>query len=94
MTGNESWRKRAACLGAPIDLFFPSRFQTGSPYKEGKQFCEVCPVTAECLKLSELNIPTGDRYGLFGGLTPNERRSKRRVHLNAALWESDSWDEF
>lgn len=90
---NGRWRKRAACRGKPIEWFFPPRFKTGTPYKEGKQCCAVCPVTKECLELTELQVHAGDRFGLFGGMTPNERRAARRIELNHVLWEVDSFDD-
>lgn len=75
---DESWREIAACKGMPISLFFPSIpiGMTGI-YGQGKEVCNRCPVRPRCLQLSEEFIATGDRYGLFGGLTPTERRHKR-----------------
>lgn len=88
----ERWRKRAACRGKPIEWFFPARF-TGKPYEEGKALCKQCPVTKQCLELSEMNVSTGDRFGLFGGLTPNERRAMRRYEITNVLWEGQSYDD-
>jgi hypothetical protein len=41
-----------------------------------KAFCQVCPVTNDCLTWAlaiDRQNPTGKRYGIFGGLTPTER---------------------
>lgn len=74
----ERWRSRAACLGQPMTLFFPARGKkTSDVYAEGKAFCAKCPVKKECLKIADEFIPTGDRYGLYGGLSPRERREAR-----------------
>jgi WhiB family redox-sensing transcriptional regulator len=89
-----AWRDRAACVGKPIEWFFPERAHGDTQYKNGKECCAGCPVTNECLELAEMNLATGDRFGLYGGKTPNERRTMRRIKLNYVLWEGASFDDF
>lgn len=40
-----------------------------------KQACLSCPVRAECLRRA---LETGERYGIWGGMTPDERRDLAR----------------
>lgn len=87
----EEWRGRAACRGKPSHWFFPERSQGAQPYKRGKEICANCSVKEECLALAEEFLSTGDKYGLFGGLTPAERRVARRVVLNQVLWKGETW---
>ena len=78
MRGSD-WREIAACKGMSIDLFFPNIpvGRTGV-YDDGKAVCAKCAVRPSCMKLAEEFVPHGDRYGLFGGLTPTERRLLRQ----------------
>lgn len=61
------WRKEGLCLDADPDLFFPDQ---GVPNKEGRAICEACPVQTECLSFA---IENGERHGIWGGLTQDER---------------------
>jgi hypothetical protein len=40
--------------------------------------CAMCPVRKECLALVIDLQSTDDKWGMFGGLTPYERKMKRR----------------
>ncbi|HEX6523076.1 MAG TPA: WhiB family transcriptional regulator [Streptosporangiaceae bacterium] len=42
---------------------------------EAKQICRRCPVRAECLAFATSN---DERFGIWGGLDPDERRNLRR----------------
>lgn len=60
--------ERAACVGEDPELFFegePASVDTA------KRVCEDCPVRTACL---ERALANGERYGVFGGLTADERR--------------------
>lgn len=72
------WRERGACRDAPDpDLWFP----TGSSgpallqIAEAKAVCRGCPSVAACLAWA---LETGQPEGVWGGLTPEERRALRR----------------
>src|ERR1043165_9452477 len=56
------WQEQAACASVPVDVFF------AEDATQAKQVCAECPVKAECL---EANM--GERFGIFGGTTPEER---------------------
>lgn len=84
-----SWEDRAACRGEPLEVFFPEGTDRDSAYEQAKSICATCTVREPCLKLSEQFVPTGDRYGVFGGLTPRERRlarHKRDFPNGIPLW--------
>lgn len=71
-----NWRDRAACIGQPLELFFPlpgPRFI--AQVKQAKEVCASCPVRDDCLDYA-LTFVKG-RYitlpGIYGGLTEPER---------------------
>ena len=73
----DHWREDARCLGQPVDVFFPDMSMGDARWDRAKDVCKNCTVKRECLKLV-IGLPDDDdRYGVFGGLSPNERRSKR-----------------
>ena len=80
------WTDEAACRGLPTEWFFPEKPNGEKGYERGKIVCASCTVRTECLALTKDFVATGDRYGLFGGLTPAERRLTRRVEINRVLW--------
>jgi WhiB family redox-sensing transcriptional regulator len=47
---------------------------SGTHYKMAKQLCSTCPVTDLCLQYS---LASEEMYGVWGGLTPRERRAMR-----------------
>lgn len=71
-----SWRSRAACKHLPPDIFFPigrgprAEAQT----RLAKEVCSGCSVRPECLEFAlAANMP----YGVFGGMSEDERREAR-----------------
>lgn len=68
------WRERAACKGLNPSLFFTEKGPgRGDPYTEARKVCATCPVTAECLE-----VGIAEKIGMWGGLSPKERRTYRR----------------
>jgi len=63
------WRTVAACKGSG-DMFYPERGDTRS-IEAAKTICQRCDVSEECL---EFALEAGDIFGIWGGLTPKERR--------------------
>lgn len=83
---DESWRMKAACRGLPTNIFFPDfAIELKEPYRDAKSICEMCPVTEQCLALAESFATGGDRSGMFGGLTPSERRNRRKQNNGFVL---------
>ena len=73
------WRLEAACRGMDTNIFFPSK---GKPANAAKVVCARCLVAAECLDFAMAN----DQYdgdGIYGGLTPRQRRARRPAYRRA-----------
>lgn len=68
----KGWQDLANCLGVDPDLFFPER---GASTREAKEVCKGCTVREECL---EYSLATGEKFGIWGGLSERERRRLRR----------------
>jgi WhiB family redox-sensing transcriptional regulator len=71
------WRHQARCGDRRDDLFFPTG-TTGpaeDQIREAKAICALCPVREDCL---EWALDTGQDFGIWGGLTEEERRAIRR----------------
>lgn len=102
MSYDENGLSKGACLGADPDLFFPnfvdengedvfddgtvweSYGDTAEFYGEGKKICAVCPIREECLSNAMANK---ERFGLWGGLIPIERRRIERRERRKRLQE-------
>jgi WhiB family redox-sensing transcriptional regulator len=74
---DEPWRAFAACIDADDRLFFApgesgEAVETTAP---ARRICAGCPVKSDCL---EYALETNQRFGIWGGLTPDERRPLRR----------------
>lgn len=69
---DESWRDSALCAQTDPELFFP---ETGGSAAPAKLVCAGCPVQAECLDWS---LAYDIRFGIWGGLTEEQRRKVRR----------------
>lgn len=67
-----NWRDDAACARVDGEVWFPN---TGESPRPAKAICATCPVTNQCLQWA---LDTNERYGVYGGLTENERRALRR----------------
>ena len=71
-----AWHARAACRGVDPRAFFLGtdgrRISSDRRYKFALKYCRDCPVVAECGAAGEAEI-----FGLWGGLTPAERASRR-----------------
>lgn len=66
------WVRHAACRGVDTAKFFTER---GESTAEAKAVCAGCPVREECLTYA---INNGEKAGVWGGLSPQERRRLRR----------------
>lgn len=72
-----NWKIKANCLMADPNQFFPEVGSVGQARAVINHFCKPCPVRLECL-----NAGIGERYGIWGGTTPKERR---RIRVNQNL---------
>jgi len=64
------WMSRAACKGEDPEMFFPRYGEAEPRHGEAVQICAGCPVWKECRQWA---FDTDDRFGVLGGLTPNQR---------------------
>ena len=64
------WMAEANCRGVDPAVFFVER---GEPVYEAKALCRGCVVRDACLAYAEAN---NIRHGVFGGMTPTERRRR------------------
>lgn len=62
------WQDRAACYGVDPDLFFPTSEDEAGP---ALAYCARCAIRAECLAWA---LKNGERYGVWGGMTEQQRR--------------------
>jgi WhiB family redox-sensing transcriptional regulator len=74
------WRESAACLSHPSILFFglddnETPVERRAREERAKEICATCPVQRECL---EYALATKEPYGIWGGLTEVERKSRLR----------------
>jgi len=72
------WQDHAACAGRG-ELFFED--DRPSIVRKAKVICATCSVTDECLTFAL----THAEYGVWGGLTANQRRKLKRVHSTYGL---------
>jgi WhiB family redox-sensing transcriptional regulator len=68
----EPWMDDASCASVGGDLFFP---ETGGDVYAPKRVCAACGVRAQCLQYA---LDHGERFGVWGGLTANERTLLRK----------------
>ncbi|MGW7367981.1 WhiB family transcriptional regulator [Streptomyces sp. NPDC054841] len=70
-------RPRPACADEDPELFFPIG-NTGPALlqiEEAKAFCRRCPLIESCLQGT---LERGDNFGVWGGLSEDERRALKR----------------
>ncbi len=72
------WQDGANCTGANANLFFPER---GASTRAAKSICRECRVREDCL---EFAISTGEKFGIWGGMSERERRRVRKERQIAA----------
>ena len=70
------WRKQAACLGLPLDLFFPKQRSDDESVPDAiRAVCSGCPVAMECL---EFALSMDSNVGIWAATTPKQREAIRR----------------
>lgn len=72
------WQLDARCRGIDGSLFFHPDNERGSARESrvaaAKQVCASCPVRRACGRYA---LESGERYGIWGGMTEEERRAAR-----------------
>ncbi|MEV4894234.1 WhiB family transcriptional regulator [Nonomuraea sp. NPDC055795] len=71
--GEISWLRRGACRTSDPELFFPLAL---GPEQEAraKAVCAECQVLDQC---RDYALSAGESEGIWGGMTPDERRRAR-----------------
>lgn len=68
------WREQARCRDVDPELFFPA-VNGGPDYERqvqvAKDVCGSCSVRLPCLQFA---VTSGERDGIWGGMTEHERR--------------------
>lgn len=78
MTHDDSdWYDHAACRGVGWKPFFDAE-----EVAAGRLVCVSCPVRARCLQFA---IDNAVKVGIWGGLTPLERRRSRLSHAGRLM---------
>jgi len=69
-----SWVERASCRGRPLSWWYPRRgdWFTG---QVARAVCRSCPVRCECLEDALAFEVEGERFGIRGALSADERRA-------------------
>ncbi|MEU9133695.1 WhiB family transcriptional regulator [Kitasatospora sp. NPDC048540] len=82
------WQLEAACRGTDSSLFFHPSGERGGPHDRrenaAKRVCARCPVRARCL---EYALDAREPYGVWGGLTEDERYELLRPRRERARRE-------
>lgn len=84
---DQRFMEYAACRGMALSMFFVD--QGNGNLSEGREICRTCPVRGRCL---EFAINNEIEHGLWGGLSPVERRAplqERRRLLRLMADERD-----
>lgn len=63
---------KAACVGEKADRWFP---ESHGPVTFAKKKCADCEIRIPCLSWA---IANDERFGIWGGLTEDERKQLRR----------------
>lgn len=70
-TAPGGWQRQAACRAADPELFFPVPGRgSAEQVVQAKALCGGCRVRRQCLQYA---ISAGEAYGVWGGLTEDER---------------------
>jgi WhiB family redox-sensing transcriptional regulator len=70
-----NWRAASACLNADPDMFFPVT-AASKQISLALRICKGCAVRQHCLDFA---MRSGEKDGIWGGTTPEERIRARRA---------------
>nr|WP_257014980.1 WhiB family transcriptional regulator [Rhodococcus sp. ACPA1] len=77
--GDRDWWEDAACRGVESSVFFSPDGERGHARarreSRARRICLECPVLSRC---RDQALATGEPYGIWGGMTENDRR--RHAH--------------
>lgn len=79
-TYDDDWWDKAACLGVPNEVFFPTNLMGSNGTRDivevemAYSICDRCPVQAECLDFA---VKRPQEQGIWGRTSHRERRRMR-----------------
>lgn len=76
-TQTQTWQSQARCRGEDPELFYPVSTDPLEA-KPAQQVCAQCPVQLQCHDYAQ---DTNQRYGVWGGRTPEQLLHERRTHV-------------
>lgn len=86
-----AWRSQANCTSVDTEAFYDT--EESNMKKQAAKYCSSCPVQNQCLYTA---IAIDERYGVWGGLTPRQRkilnRNLRTVARSKGL-DLDTWNK-
>jgi WhiB family redox-sensing transcriptional regulator len=69
----QPWADQALCAQTEPEAFFPDPGTNST--RAARRTCRACEVRAECLAWA---LERDERFGIWGGLTPKERRKLKK----------------
>lgn len=81
MSPNLDWMQNAVCAGMDPRVFYAQSRHSREMVNVARQICGGCPVATECATYA---IQTGERWGVWGGMSQQELRRKRRRFTSSA----------
>lgn len=84
-----AWRNDALCVQSDPEAWFPEK---GGSTRQPKAICRRCPARVPCLRMALIG---GDEYGVWGGLSHQERVIAAQEHRRGVSIEEiiDAADE-
>jgi WhiB family redox-sensing transcriptional regulator len=83
LAADTGWMDRGACRGVPGVHFGPPNehpAEQAPRVEAAKRVCAGCPVRPQCLSYAETR---GERHGVWGGLSEEERAGRQRGRVAA-----------
>lgn len=80
MADSASWMDGAVCAQTDPEAFFPPEQAGPAWYGDAVRMCQRCQVRDACLAYA---VDNGIAFGVWGGLTEQERRPLLRVETAA-----------
>lgn len=81
MIPNLDWLDDAVCAGMDQRAFFATGNHARAQVFAAQRVCATCPVRTECRNWA---IESGERWGVWGGMSQHELRRKRRRFTSRA----------
>jgi WhiB family redox-sensing transcriptional regulator len=81
MIPNLDWLANAACAGMDPRAFFATGHHARAQVNAAKRICASCPVRPACETWA---IETGERFGVWGGMSQQQLRQRRRRFTSRA----------